>query len=103
MAWLLQVPIARSNFGTAVWLSLASSVLGAALYIFFLVVIFFVTGEETVSTWGDAIASMVSGMLAGAMFSFLFWPVTLPLGWAAILLLRRASGGLAAAATPTAP
>lgn len=97
VAWLLRATIASANVRSAVWISLISSVLGGALYMLFFLAVLLVTGQEgSEGGVGTTIAGTLSGMLLGAMFSFFFWPVTLPVGWASVLLLRQASGGLSA-------
>lgn len=102
VAWLLRAPIAHADLGSAVRLSLASSVLGGALYMLFFFVGALVFKEEASEGLGTILLGTISGVLLGAVFSLGFLPVTLPLGWVSILLLRRASGGLMEAPAPSA-
>lgn len=102
VAWLLRAPIAHADLGSAVRLSLASSVLGGALYMLFFFGGALVFNEEASVGLGTILAGTIGSVLLGAVFSLFFLPVTFPLGWVSILLLRRASGGLLEAPAPRA-
>jgi len=96
VAWLLRKRIASSYGWNAVRVALLCALLGGPFFPFFRIIesLFLVPGQEegiegVVITLGGLFLSVFFGGVCGA----LFLPVSLPLSWCSVQLLRLASGG----------
>ncbi len=103
VAWLLRGLIARAQAASALWISACSTWLGGGFFMLFFMLCLMpgefqreFIDEGLGGSIAQALRGCLSGVILGVIFSSLFLPITLPLGWVSILLLRRASGGLAA-------